>query len=239
METGFASSLQMLSEMTESYRLKTPSDYDIRVNIKVLPANGASGEPFCWYVSCESGVVSAGEGQLSDAQTTFTMAYETLHNMYTGLWSGLTAAGRAHIRDRAPLEFSLPPGVHPLQAMQKGYFFLTHFFNKENPTCIRFGPSHTRNIHGAGAAALFYYPGLRSAYYAITSSDKMNADLAKDPFSQAFIVISGKGRAKIADRTMDVSKGMALYIPPGSIHILETDGPEPLEIIWIAWGPGA
>lgn len=94
-------------------------------------------------------------------------------------------------------------------------------------------------MHGAGACPLFYHHGLRSAYYCVTTDDILNEDGARDPMSQAFLVNAGTAAATVGDREIEVSPGDAIYIPPQSVHMLRTDGPGPLEIIWLAWGEGA
>jgi mannose-6-phosphate isomerase-like protein (cupin superfamily) len=45
--------------------------------------------------------------------------------------------------------------------------------------------------------------------------------------------------AKIGDETIPVKAGEAYYIPPGSDHVVWTEGDSPLVMIWLAWGKGA
>lgn len=241
------SAAEMLERMSAAYALKVPAGYALKVNIQVEQCAGATADPngipdnsgALWHVVSGEDGVAYGPGLLDAADTTLSMAYDTLHKLCSGQWSGLTAAGRANFRDPAPLEFSLPPGTHPLEAMRRGYFFVTHFFSVDVPTRIRFGPGNTRKIHGAGAAALFYTTGLRSAYYCVTPDDKLNEDGARDPLHQAFIIIGGKGMATIGEQRFAVEAGEAVYIPPDTVHMLETGGPDPLELIWLAWGERA
>ncbi len=229
---------KMLEEMAEMFKQKIPPDFAFCVNLEVSTSEH-DGAAYCYHVVCGSQNAELGDGKAHNALLTLTLDTHTLANLASGKWSGLTAAGRARARDSAPLDFVLPEGVDASQVMPTAIFFLTHFFNRHNPTRFKFGPEHVRKVHGAGAAVLFYAPGLRSAYYAVFPEDRANADMATDPFFQAFIVIGGEGRATIGQNTFPVSKGDVLYIPPDHIHILETDGPEPLEVIWLAWGAKA
>lgn len=223
---------EMLEAMSAAYAQKVQAGCELTVNISV------DGER-TWHVTTREGRTTWGPGFLSGVDTVFTLSREALAKLFTGEWAGLTAAGRAGIRDPAPLDFTIPDGVSPLQAMRSGYFFITHFFSTETPTRIRFGPGHTRKIHGGQATPLFYHPGLRSAYYRVTPADRLNEDGARDPLHQAFIVIGGRGWATVGDRRFPVAAGEAIYIEPNSIHLLETEGPDDLEIIWLAWGDGA
>lgn len=227
---------RMLTEMSEAFEAKVPPDYSLKACLEITTADSDTVQ---WYVSCADGRLQYGEGTIRDPDTTFSLGEETLEKLYAGTWNGLTAAGRASLSDPAPLNFSLPRGANPLDAMRRGYFLVTHFFNTSNPTTLKFGPEHTRKVHGAGACPLFYHHGLRSAYYCVTTDDILNEDGAKDPMSQAFLVIAGTGTATVGDNEIAVSPGDAVYVPPRSVHMLRTDGPDPLEIIWLAWGEGA
>ncbi len=227
---------EILTEMAHTFAEKVPANYTMAAAFEI-----ATGEvdPFHWHIRSIDGEVEWAPGSMEDPDTTFTLSSATLLKIHDGTWNGMTAAGRAHVRDPAPLNFTLPRDVHPLEAMRRGYFFLTHFFSVDNPTRVNFGPQHTRKIHGAGATALFYHQGMRSAYYCITADDVLNEDGARDPMHQAFIVIGGEGTAIIGETETEVSMGQALYVPPDTVHMLRTGGPDPLEIIWLAWGEGA
>ncbi len=54
-----------------------------------------------------------------------------------------------------------------------------------------------------------------------------------DPYPQLFIVISGKGKAIIADEEFDLQSRRAFYIPPNAAHQLRAE--ELVELIWLAW----
>lgn len=231
---------EILNRMAQTYSRKLPAGYHLRINIEIreLP-DQQPGEVLRWHVVSHEGGLEYGLGAVDGADTELRMTYETLLKLYTGVWSGLGAASRGHIKDPAPMDFSIPAGVHPLEAMRRGYYFVTHFFTVTDPTVIPFGPQHVRGVHGAQAAPLFYATGLRSAYYLIAPQDKLNADGARDPMHQAFIVIGGDGLATIGESRFPVRRGQAVYVPPDTVHILETAGAEPLEIIWLAWGEKA
>jgi hypothetical protein len=225
----------MLQAMSRAYAAKVPDDYDLRINIEVA----GDSEPLHWHVVSDGGKLDYGLGEVPDADTTLKLTAATLMRLHQGQWSGLGAAGRAHIRDSAPLDFSIPAGVHPLEAMRRGYFFVTHFFSVDVPTRIPFGEGHTRKVHGGHAAPLFYDRGIRSAYYRLEHGDVLNEDGAKDPMHQGFIVIGGSGTATIGEHRFSVRAGQAIYIPAHTIHMLAPDGPAALELIWLAWGEKA
>ncbi len=250
----------MLKQMSEHFEQKVPEDYNLCVNFEV---ESEGDEAFEWHLSCGGGRAVWGPGHLTDVDVTFSMDRDTLGNVYSGKWSGLTAAGRAHLSESAPLDFNTgrPNSLKRIvrlactvvrlfighlrrfsisrEFMRSGYYFLSHFFSAETPTRVRFGAEHTRRIHGGDAAALFYHPGLRSAYYMVRPGQVLNEDGAKDPMHQCFILISGQGAVTICDKESPARPGEAIYIPPGTVHMLRPEGDEPVEIIWLAWGESA
>jgi len=233
--------------MCRAYAAKVPADYNLRINLEIAGVGGKAGEgmgesagpELTWHVVSQDGGLEYGPGLLEEADTTLKLNTDTLWRLYSGQWSGLGAAGRAHIRESAPLDFSIPPGVHPLEAMRRGYFFVTHFFSADVPTRVPFGEGHTRKVHGGHAAPLFYDRGIRSAYYRLEPGDVLNEDGARDPMHQGFIVIGGSGVATIGEHRFQVRQGQAVYIPADTIHMLAPDGPAALELIWLAWGERA
>ena len=104
---------------------------------------------------------------------------------------------------------------------------------------ILLGEEHSRLVHGGHVVGLFYDKGLRSAWYAVNKGERLNSPDDSNPFPQAFIFLSGKGKAQIGDKVISVKGGEAYYIPPGSSHVAWTEEDEPLELLFLAWGEGA
>ncbi|MFO8059964.1 MAG: hypothetical protein R6U70_04835 [Bacillota bacterium] len=119
----------MLEEMARTFAEKVPGDYEMTA---VFAVDTGDEDPFQWHIRCSGDEVHWDLGRIEDPDTIFTLSEATLRDLYDGRWSGLTAAGRAHVADPAPLDFTLPPGVNPLEAMRRGYFFITHFFSTDN-----------------------------------------------------------------------------------------------------------
>jgi mannose-6-phosphate isomerase-like protein (cupin superfamily) len=152
----------------------------------------------------------------------------------------MTAAAKTKISDYAPLNWKLPEGLKLTpEIMAKIYFFVQHFFNWRVPEKILLGEKYSRVVHGGHAVPLYYYPGLRSAWYLLRKGERLNEPGDTNPFPQAFIFIKGEGFAKIGDKTIEVKAGESYYIPPDSDHVVWTENDEPLVFIWLAWGKGA
>lgn len=52
-----------------------------------------------------------------------------------------------------------------------------------------------------------------------------------DTQEETVYVVSGRGRLVTQEATADLEPGVAVFIPTGTFHATESDGPEPLELI--------
>lgn len=226
---------QLLRDWAESFRQKIPDDYSLIVQIDIQPG------PASWHIIVGPGKqLKIGEGTDRNAQVIFSTTEETLQVIYEGKMTALTAAGKAHVSDSAPLDFRLGEGIELTPALKaKLFVFIQSFFNRSTPERIPLGEERARMVHGAHAIPLFYHPGFRSAWYLVKKGERLNEPGDTNPFPQAFVFISGEGYAKIGDKTIPVRAGEAYYITPGSDHVVWTESDDPLELIFLAWGEGA
>ncbi len=223
--------LKTLRQMTEVYERYKPEDQVGDVQIKI------GDERFILRLRPQSVGVERGvtEGRVL---VEVSMEKETFRRLADGTWNGLTAAGRENMSQWAPIDFDFPC-EKKVDALQVAYHLGTHFFRKEFPAMTQFGPEHTRKIHGGNAAALAYGEGIRSAYYTVTGDETINEEGEKDPWYQVFIVIGGRGRARIGNTEVKLREGCAIHVPPQTIHTLRAEGEHRLEVIWLAYGEGA
>lgn len=180
------------------------------------------------------------EGSHPEARFTFILSPETLARLYRGDLSPLTAAGREQLSDPAPLDFQLGAGLDfSPEIYRKLIAFVQRFFNMSSPERVLLGEEHARTIHGGQAVAMFYGEGFRSAWYLLHQGERLNAPGDTNPFPQAFVFLSGEGRAQIGEDTVDVGANEAYYIPPGAEHMVWNEAEEPLTLVFLAWGKGA
>ncbi len=226
---------QMLAAMTERYAQKAHAEVPLFVQLEIGP------EPQTWHVIAEAEQeVKLAQGPHPQAPVILTLSEETLRCLYTGELAPLTAAGRAHISEPAPLDFRLGAGqsFNP-ELYARMITFIQRFFNRFEPERILLGEEHARVIHGGHAVALFYDTGFRSAWYLLKPGERLNAPGDTNPFPQGFVLISGGGHARLGGQEIEVQAGKAYYVPPETEHIVWNDREEPLVIIWLAWGAGA
>jgi len=55
---------------------------------------------------------------------------------------------------------------------------------------------------------------------------------------ELWYVVSGTGRATVAEETIDIDNGTAIYIPPGQRHQLVNNGQVQLRVLWVLSPPG-
>jgi mannose-6-phosphate isomerase-like protein (cupin superfamily) len=226
---------QMLADFARTCGEVAPAKGEIVVQFDVTPP----GEQ--WYVSLDSGGTAAVHRGVHEAPAmTLAMSGETLERIHKGELTAFTAAGKGSGADAAPLEVEFGAAAERLEdpkGMMLG--FLQHFFERERPERIQLGEEHSRVVHGAHVIPLYYAAGFRSAWYLVKDGQQLNEPGDTNPYPQAFVIISGRGSAKIGDAELEVSAGESYYIPPNSDHVLRAAPGETLTVIWMAWGEGA
>jgi mannose-6-phosphate isomerase-like protein (cupin superfamily) len=225
----------LLVDMADSFRQKAPSNLALIVQINIQPTDRV------WHIAIDSGKsIQVRAGSHPKAQFIFSTTEETLRLVHEGKMTGLTAAGKAKDSDTAPLEMKFGEGVQSTSAVKETLFAsIQRFFNRSIPEKILLGDEHSRVVHGGHAIPLYYYPGMRSAWYLLKKGQRLNEPGDTNPFPQAFIFISGEGFAKIGDTRLKVKAGESYYVPPNSDHVVWTESQEPLVLIFLAWGEGA
>jgi mannose-6-phosphate isomerase-like protein (cupin superfamily) len=194
-----------------------------------------------WYVSVdENGVPELHRGTHGSPVMILVMSQETLARIHRGDITAFTAGGKGSGADTAPLEIEFGVAAGDLTSPKETTLgFLQHFFARERPERTPLGESYSRVIHGAHAIPLYYGDGFRSAWYLVKDGQHLNEPGDTNPYPQAFVIISGRGRAKIGEAEVEVRAGESYYIPPDADHVLWPAQGESLEVIWLAWGEGA
>ena len=228
-------SVEILQALAEHYAGVVTLGPKLVLQFDLAPEEGM------WHVVLAEGQTPEVQvGPHADARFVFVLSRETLARLHAGDVAPLTAAGRAHIMDPAPLDFRLGAGVTLTPAVYAELIaFTQRFFNTSEPRRILLGEAHARIVHGGHAVAMFYDPGFRSAWYLLRQGERLNAPGDTNPYPQAFVFLSGEGRAKIGEHEITVRANEAYHIPPHTEHIVWNDCAEPLTLLFMAWGEGA
>jgi mannose-6-phosphate isomerase-like protein (cupin superfamily) len=226
---------ELLQSMAAAYHRKNPRHPHGVIQFEIDPP----GEK--WHMNMLPGQEPRlQQGKDPHARFTIITSSDILTRLYNGELAPLTAAGRARMRDPAPLDFRLEGGLSLTPEIYAEIIaFVQRFFNVSTPERILLGREHTRRVHGGDAIALYYHPGFRSAWYTLRKGEHLNEPGDTNPFPQAFIFLAGHGRARIGDEEINVEPDQAFYIPPGTEHIVWSESDEPLTLIFLAWGEGA
>ncbi len=228
----------ILTKMVEGYRRKVRRGLAMTVNLEISDESDASRT---WHVAiAPGGEVTLHPGRAAETHFDLQTSPAMLRRIDAGELTALTAAGREHVTQSAPLDIRPAEGVAMTrELLTEMYAFLQHFFNPSVPERVPLGEAHARLVHGAHAIPLYYCPGFRSAWYRLNPGERLNEPGDTNPFPQAFVFIEGAGFAKIGDKTVPVKANEAYYIPPGADHVVWTEGEETLELIFLAWGEEA
>ena len=226
---------EILQEMAAIYEKKVTIENKLNIQFILIPENKI------WFLYLLPGEpVNITETCSEQAQLIFQFSIETLSAIYSGKMTGLTAMGRENMSDQTPLDFRLGKDVTMTPALMSQLLsFVQRFFNPTHPEMVKFTKSAARMVHGAWAIPMFYHSGFRSGWYQLDKGQRLNEPGDVNPFQQAFIIISGNGYAKMGDNSIEVRAGEAYYIPPQSDHVLWNENPEPLQLIYLAWGKNA
>lgn len=226
--------LETLREMADSYGKKKGEDIVGKVHFLIGDEEG-------YTVNLNEDTVSVERsGTEIEGNIGLVMSKETFHNLTTGEWNGMTAAGRSTMSESAPLDFRVPDGDElDGEKLQLLYHFLTHFFSGGYPTVTELGREHSRKVHGGNAVPIAYGHGVRYAYYTINKGEQINEE-EEDPWDQVFTVISGTGTAVVDGEEIELKKNMAVHVPPMVRHVVKNeDGNDDLELLWMAYGEKA
>ena len=225
----------MLEEMAAIYAQKISEKVDLIFQFRLLPDDKV------WFLRSKPGApLKITNTCQEEPQIIFNFSEETLLAIYSGKMTGLTAMGRENISDKTPLDFALGKNVSITPAlMAKLLSFVQRFFNPTHPEKVTFNKSSARLVHGGWGIPMFYHSRFRSGWYQLDQGQRLNEPGDVNPFRQAFVIISGHGYAKIDENSLEVKEGEAYYIPPQSEHLLWNDNPEPLCLIYLAWGENA
>ena len=224
----------MLQDFISSYSSAGSETTVVNIQLDITPP----GE--IWYLALipDGGVKLHSDSHTAPAAT-IKLSEETLTRIHEGNLTAFTAGAKASGDDEAPLEFEIhETAASLLDAKGTLLGFLQHFFTLSKPEKILLGEDYSRLLHGAHAIPLYYASGFRSAWYKINDGEHLNEPGDTNPFPQAFVIISGHGRAKIGDSEVEIRAGESYYIPPGSDHVLTPAPGQWLEVIWLAWGDG-
>ena len=183
--------------------------------------------------------------QVTDSKPALATFYiegslDIFEKIYHGKMAVMTAGGKAHIKDSAPIELRFMDGVK----LPDGFDlmdFIFHFFILGEPEKLLFGKAYARIVHGGYAIPFIYNNGLRTAWYRIDKGMIINEKEAdqSNPFDTLVIGIKGTGIVSLNGVDHPFGEGITYLIRKGMTHRFHTDDTNGLEFIIIMYGEGA
>ncbi len=221
-----------MNRCAEIFKQKILSDMDLMIEFHVSNLNQ------CFDIIVKDQRVSIVDKQDVPKDIIVSSSEETINLILSGEMEAFTAAGKADMREKAPLDWKIGAKFTP-DKMNQIYYFLTHFFTKDRIKTIQLNESASRKVHGANAIPLFYHLGMRSAWYMVKKGERMSEIGDTNPFDQGIVIISGQGKGKIGEDIISLKPNHAYHIPKNSDHVVWNEEETPLVLIWFAWGKGA
>ena len=197
-----------------------------------------------WHVTSDGdGVVELRPGPPPNPTFIYVTDRDTLERIFRGELAALTAMGRAHWTDPAPMDLRLMEGFEPEpEFMGRFAEFTFHFWTTGHPEIVPFGDrAHTRVVHGANVAVLYYQPGLRTAWYQVEKGQHINAEEEDqaNPCPTLVVMTAGSAEARIGGEEMILESGTCTLIPAHVTHELWNSRDDPAEFVIIMFGEGA
>lgn len=248
--SGFSQSIQarpaadILRSYVEDFRSDPAAAEPMTFGVKV--SGEGRGE---WQVAVGGGKEGAGgyrvelrSGLPSSPAAVYTLDLETLRKIDSGEINALTAMGRAHASDLAPMDIEFTSGFQPdAEFIARFIPFTFHFWTRGTPETVIFDKQRSREVHGANMVVFYYQKGLRSAWALIEKGQYVNKDPGDqtNPFPTMLIGIRGRAAAKVGGREMTLQAGQMVLIPAGVRHEAWNPYDEPAEVIILMFGEGA
>ena len=184
--------------------------------------------------------VTLSEGPPATPTWYFDLAdHSVLEEIYRGDLNAGTGGMQSFASDKVKVEIREMDGfTDKARGEADMYHALSHFWTRGIPEITYFGRNQSLPTHGVGAVSLFAMKGNRIAWFSIMKDQAANADPALEAgqVPNLFIVTKGRGKARLADREVDLKEGMSVFIAPYVKHVLWNPYDEPLEGILVLFG---
>lgn len=186
----------------------------------------------------ETATLSIGEKIIAmeeqdEADLRLTMESPTFIQILKGEADFGALIGRSKMSDVRPINFEFLNPKKVSEVTHSLYDLMTVFFTPGKVKVKTLSEKYAGSAHGAHPIPLVYWNGVRHAWYIIKKGEILNEAGEIDDYPQVFTVIKGVGVAMIGEESIDVSPGMAVYVPNNTVHKLTAY--EDVELVWLAW----
>ncbi len=164
---------------------------------------------------------------------------EVLDLIASGQVNAGTAAMQSFGSDQVGVEIEVMDGFELDSGAEAAmYLALSHFWTKGATEITRFGRDKSLPTHGAAAVSLHTMKGYRIAWFSIGPDEAANDDplLEQGQVPNLFIVTSGRGRAILADKEVELEPGMSVFVPHYTKHVISNPYDQPLEGVLVLFG---
>ena len=172
------------------------------------------------------------EGAVEPHLTT-SMKSTVLQAIVKGQADAFALAGQGRATQRRPIEFEIHTRDRVKEVWEAGKALLTYFFTPGAIKTKSLRLERAGQAHGAHPIPLVYWNGMRYSWIFVKAGEVLNRENEKDPWPQIFVILEGKGKARVGDTTLPLEPETVVYVPTYSIHQVAAE--EDLKLLWLAW----
>lgn len=186
--------------------------------------------------------VNLSEGLPEKPTFIYNIEIGTLQAIDEGKINALTAQGKAFAGDYTPMSVEMMDGYEPDMIEYASINpFSFHFWTRGYPEIIPFGEGMTRRAHGSNFTVFYYEQGIRTAWYRVLPEERVRDDAREQaaPFPMLIVAIKGTTLGEVDGKSVSLSEGNTIFIPPNVMHKWWNDTDEATEAILIMFGQGA
>jgi mannose-6-phosphate isomerase-like protein (cupin superfamily) len=141
--------------------------------------------------------------------------------------------GRSKMSDVRPVNFEFLKSERVSEVNDTLKAMMVFFFTPGRVKVKRLKSELAGEAHGGHPIPLAYWDGMRSAWYTVKKGETLNEEGERDDYTQAVVILKGKGKFIIEDTELAVEPSTIIYVPKNSLHQLKAE--EDVEAIWLAW----
>ncbi|MEE2525977.1 cupin domain-containing protein [Hyphobacterium sp. HN65] len=168
----------------------------------------------------------------------YTATGDILERIDRGEISAYTSMAKAFSTDVTPMDIELMDGADFDPSILTHVF---HFWTRGFPEVVNYDQQDLRFVHGGNAGIIYYQPGFRSGFGAVSPGQHVNEDPRSrtNPFPTLIICVEGQMTARINGQDTEFSEGQFMIIPAEVSHEFLNPYDEDAHFFLFMFGEGA
>jgi len=216
--------LRRLLGEAEAYRGLLTLPAEARIGVRLTDSGDEAT-----LIFAEKGVKVAED--LKEPDILLTMESHILRCILDGEGDFAALIARSRVSEERPIGIEIlnPENRHALEALRMTILL----FIPGRIKVKRLRAELAGEAHGGHPIPLLYWNGVRIAWYHLNRGEILNPEGERDSYPQLIVILRGRGWLRLDEGELTIESGLAIYIPPNSLHQLKAESD--VELLWIAW----